>query len=75
MRVPFTEVFKVERTADGYALAESRPVRLKEFCAIRLEAEIKRVANPQALAARFLEVEETPDGEWEIEGFAAAEAR
>lgn len=75
MRVPFSEVFRIEQTDDGYALAVRRPIVLKPFWSIRLEAEIARVADPQALAARYLEVEESPSGEWEVEGFAAVEAR
>ena len=75
MRVPFSEVFRIERTDDGYALAECRPIIMRPFCSLRLEAEIKRVANPQKLTNRYLEVEEAPGGEWEVVGFAAAEAR
>ena len=75
MRVPFSEVFRIERTDDGFALAVQRPVVLKPFCSMRLQAEIDRVANPQKLANRFLEVAECADGQWEVEGFAAAEAR
>ena len=75
MRVPFTEVFRIEQTDDGYALAVRRPIKLKPYWSMRLEAEMNRVANPTALSGRYLEVEESPTGEWEVEGFAAAEAR
>ena len=75
MRVPFTEVFRIEQTDDGYALAACRPIVMKPYWAMRLEAEIKRVSNPQVLSNRYLEVEESPSGHWELEGFAAAEAR
>lgn len=75
MRVPFSEVFRIERTDDGYALAVRRPIVFRPYWAMRLEAEIKRVANPESLSRRYLEVEESANGEWEVEGFAAAEAR
>jgi hypothetical protein len=75
MRVPFSEVFRIEQTDDGFALAVRKPVALSPYWSMRLEAEISRVANPQKLENRFLEVEETQAGEWEVEGFAAAEAR
>lgn len=75
MRVPFSEVFRIEKTDDGYALAVRRPIVLKPYWSMRLEAEINRVANPAALSGRYLEVEESATGEWEIEGFAATEAR
>ena len=75
MRVPFSDVFRIEQTDDGYALAVRRPIVLRPYWAMRLEAEINRVANPQALATRYLEVDESPSGEWAVEGFAAAEAR
>jgi hypothetical protein len=75
MRVPFSEVFRIQQTDDGYALAVRRPIVLRPYWSMRLEAEINRVANPQALSSRFLEVEESANGEWEVEGFAAAEAR
>jgi hypothetical protein len=75
MRVPFSEVFRIEQTDDGYALAVRRPIVLRPYWSMRLEAEINRVANPQKLTARYLEVEESPTGEWEVEGFAAVEAR
>jgi hypothetical protein len=75
MRVPFTEVFRIEQTDDGYALAVRRPIVLKPYWSMRLEAEMNRVTSPAALSGRYLEVEESPTGEWEVEGFAAAEAR
>jgi hypothetical protein len=75
MRVPFSEVFRIELTDDGYALAVRRPIVLKPYWSMRLEAEINRVANPAIIANRYLEVEEAANGEWEVEGFAAAEAR
>ncbi|HEY0673308.1 MAG TPA: hypothetical protein VGD27_13615 [Longimicrobiales bacterium] len=75
MRVPFSEVFRIEKTDDGYALAVRRPIVLRPYWSMRLEAEINRVANPAVLSGRYLEVEESPTGEWEIEGFAATEAR
>ena len=75
MRVPFSEVFRIEQTDDGYALAVRRPIVLRPYWSMRLEAEINRVANPQALSARYLEVEESDSGQWAVEGFAAAEAR
>ena len=75
MRVPFSEVFRIEQTEDGIALAETRPVVMNPFCSMRLQAEIDRVANPDKLAKRYLEVAECDDGRWEVEGFAAAEAR
>jgi hypothetical protein len=75
MRVPFSDVFRIEQTDDGYALAVRRPIVLKPYWAMRLDAEIRRVANPTHLAGRYIEVEESPDGEWQVEGFAAAEAR
>ena len=75
MRVRFSEVFRIEPTNDGYALAVRRPVVLKPYWSMRLEAEIRRVANPQVLSDRFLEVEESDTGDWQLEGFAAAEAR
>jgi hypothetical protein len=75
MRVPFSEVFRIEQTDDGYALAVRRPIVLRPYWSMRLEAEINRVANPQKLEDRYLEVEEKQSGEWEVEGFAAAEAR
>jgi hypothetical protein len=75
MRVPFSEVFRIEQTDDGFALAVRKPIVLSPYWSMRLEAEINRVANPQKLERRYLEVEETTSGEWEVEGFAAAEAR
>lgn len=75
MRVPFTEVFRIEQTDDGVALAVRRPIVLKPFWSMRLEAEMRRVTNPDHLAARYLEVEEADNGDWQVEGFAAAEAR
>jgi hypothetical protein len=75
MRVPFSDVFRIEPTDDGYALAVRRPIVLRPYWAMRLEAEINRVANPQTLSTRYLEVEESSSGEWAVEGFAAAEAR
>ena len=75
MRVPFSEVFRIEQTDDGVALAVRRPIVLKPFWAMRLDAEIRRVADPDKLTARYLEVEEADNGEWQVEGFAAAEAR
>ena len=75
MRVPFSEVFRIEQTDDGYALAVRRPIVLKPYWAMRLDAEIRRVAHPQELAQRYIEVEEDANGEWQVEGFAAAEAR
>lgn len=75
MRVPFSEVFRIEKTDDGYALAVRRPIVLRPYWSMRLEAEINRVANPAVLSGRYLEVEESATGEWEIEGFAATEAR
>jgi hypothetical protein len=75
MRVPFSEVFRIEQTDDGFALAVRRPILLKPYWSMRLEAEINRVANPANLANRYLEVAEAANGEWEVEGFAAAEAR
>jgi hypothetical protein len=75
MRVPFSEVFRIEQTADGYALVVRRPIVLKPYWSMRLEAEINRVTNPEILAKRYIEVEEAANGEWEVEGFAAAEAR
>jgi hypothetical protein len=75
MRVPFTEVFRIEQTDDGYALAVRRPIVFRPYWSMRLEAEMRRVANPEKLSNRYLEVDESPSGEWEVEGFAAAEAR
>ncbi len=75
MRVPFSEVFRIQQTDDGFALAVRRPILLKPYCSMRLETEINRVSNPDALSDRYLEVEESPTGEWSVEGFAAAEAR
>jgi hypothetical protein len=75
MRVPFSDVFRIEQTDDGYALAVRRPIVLKPYWSMRLEAEIRRVARPDQLAGRYLEVEEAANGEWQLEGFAAAEAR
>lgn len=75
MRVPFSEVFRIEQTDDGYALAVRRPIVLKPYWAMRLDAEIRRVANPTQLQTRYIEVEEADNGEWQVEGFAAAEAR
>lgn len=75
MRVPFSEVFRIEQTDDGVALAVRRPIVLRPYWSMRLEAEINRVADPQTLSTRYLEVEESEDGEWAVEGFAAAEAR
>jgi hypothetical protein len=75
MRVPFSEVFRIEQTDDGYALAVRRPIVLRPYWAMRLEAEMNRVTNPQALTGRYLEVQESDSGEWAVEGFAAAEAR
>lgn len=75
MRVPFSEVFRIEQTDDGYALAVRRPIVLRPYWSMRLEAEINRVANPRKLEGRFLEIEETQSGEWQVEGFAAVEAR
>jgi hypothetical protein len=75
MRVPFSEVFRIEQTADGYALAVRRPIVLKPYWSMRLEAEINRVINPEILAKRYIEVQEADNGEWQVEGFAAAEAR
>lgn len=75
MRVRFSDVFRIEQTDDGYALAVRRPVVMKPYWAMRFEAEINRVANPQKLESRYLEVEESETGEWALEGFAAAEAR
>lgn len=75
MRVPFSEIFRIEQTDDGFALAERKPIVLSPYWSLRLEAEINRVANPLQLERRYLEVEENKSGEWEVEGFAAAEAR
>ena len=75
MRVPFSEVFRIERTDDGYALAVRRPIVFKPYWAMRLDAEMRRVADPDKLAERYIEVEEAENGEWQVEGFAAAEAR
>jgi hypothetical protein len=75
MRVPFSEVFRIEQTDDGFSLAVRKPIVLSPYWSMRLEAEINRVANPLKLERRYLEVEETTSGEWEVEGFAAAEAR
>lgn len=75
MRVPFSEVFRIEQTDEGYALAPRRPVVLKPYWAMRLDAEIRRVTDPARLETRYIEVEEADNGEWQVEGFAAAEAR
>ena len=75
MRVPFSEVFRIEQTEDGFALTVRRPIVLKPYCSMRLETEINRVADPDILSGRYLGVEESPTGEWAVEGFAAAEAR
>lgn len=75
MRVPFSEVFRIQQTDDGYALAVRRPIVLKPYWAMRLDAEMRRVAHPLELAQRYIEVEEDANGEWQVEGFAAGESR